>query len=132
MQSEAKATSRPPIALLSDPTSSRSEKAGFGLPSGRPKCDIRTTLAPFSISVSMVGASRSIRVASVTTPSLTGTFKSARSSTRLPRTSMSSRVRNLAMGLAPARLMRASLISINEGCSCFNVLAPTDQPRVTR
>ena len=38
-----------------------------------------------------------IRVASVTTPPFTGTFRSARSNTRFPRTSMSSRVRNLGM-----------------------------------
>src|SRR5206468_12812745 len=54
-----------------------------------------------AISASTVGASRSIRVASVTAPSLTGTFKSARNSTVLLRTSRSSSVRNLAISLAP-------------------------------
>src|SRR5258708_23547388 len=42
----------------------------------------------------MVGTRRSMRVASVTLPSLTGTFRSARSKTRLPATSRSSSVRN--------------------------------------
>ena len=42
----------------------------------------------------MVGATRSIRVASVTLPFSIGTLRSTRSSTRLPLTSTSSRVRN--------------------------------------
>jgi len=66
---------------------------------GRPKCDITTILARRWMSASMVGASRSIRVASVTLPSFTGTLRSARSSTRFPVQSRSSRVRNLAMKL---------------------------------
>src|SRR5262249_55709325 len=97
MQSAAKITSLP-SAACSGATNWRSEKAGAGLPSGRPKCEITTTLAPFATSSSIVGARRSIRVASVTRPSLTGTFKSARSNTRLPPTSRSSRVRKFAIG----------------------------------
>src|SRR5688572_28485255 len=45
----------------------------------------------------MVGATRSMRVRSVTLPPSIGTLRSTRSSTRLPFTSTSSRVRNLAM-----------------------------------
>src|SRR5271166_1007493 len=97
MQSSAKTTCRPPIARLSGAISGRREKAGSLFPFGRPKWDITMTFALLSISATIVGASRSIRVASVTTPSLKGTFRSARSNTRFPRTSMSSRVRNLGM-----------------------------------
>jgi hypothetical protein len=77
-------------------TSGRSDKAGSCRPLGRWKWDITTTLAPFWMSASIVGASRSIRVASVTTPSLTGTLRSARNNTRFPRTSRSSSFRNFA------------------------------------
>jgi hypothetical protein len=90
---------RPPIARLSGTIKGRSEKAGSRFPLGRPKWDITMTLALFAISASIVGASRSIRVASVTTPFLTGTFRSARSNTRFPFTSMSSRVRKFGMEL---------------------------------
>src|ERR1700720_1633030 len=47
----------------------------------------------------MVGTRRSMRVASVTLPSLTGTFRSARSSTRLPATSISCSGRNRGISL---------------------------------
>ena len=50
--------------------------------------------APLPTSSRMVGVSRSMRVRSVILPSRTGTLRSARSSTRLPATSTSSRVRN--------------------------------------
>src|ERR1700730_2374522 len=108
MQSAAKATFRPPIAFSNGPIKGRRESAGSGPALGRPKCDITTTRAPLPISASMVGASRSMRVASVTTPALMGTFRSARNSTRLPRTSMSLRVLKLAMGpVSPDFLIRA-------------------------
>src|SRR3984893_15061720 len=108
MQSAAKATFRPAIAFSNGAVKGRRESAGYGPPLGRPKCDITMSLAPLSISASMVRGSRSIRVASVTTPALTGTFRSARNSTRLLRTSMSSRVLKLAMGpVSPDFLMRA-------------------------
>src|SRR6266704_2762957 len=64
-------------------------------PFGRPKCASNITLPPlFEISV-MVGDTRSSRVASVTRPFSIGTLRSTRSSTRLPFTSTSSRVRNV-------------------------------------
>ena len=56
-------------------------------PSGRPKCASRITLPPLSAISVMVGATRSMRVASVTLPFSIGTLRSTRSSTRLPFTS---------------------------------------------
>ncbi|MNY73483.1 hypothetical protein D3C86_2122850 [compost metagenome] len=42
------------------------------------------TLAPLSDSSRIVGATRSMRVVSLTLPSVTGTLRSTRTSTRLP------------------------------------------------
>src|SRR5271170_2801151 len=53
-----------------------------------------TTRAPLPESSRIVGQSRSNRVRSVTTPSLAGTFRSARSRISLPRASSWSSVRN--------------------------------------
>ncbi len=78
MQSVAKATGRPPSAWLSGATSGFSEKAGSGLPLGRPKCESTITLPPLLASSSSVGARRSMRVASVTWPSFMGTLRSTR------------------------------------------------------
>jgi hypothetical protein len=47
----------------------------------------------------MVGDSRSMRVRSEIRPSRTGTFRSARSNTRLPATGASSRVLKLGLNL---------------------------------
>ena len=78
-----------------------SENSGSGPPFGRPKCASRMTLAPLSESSRMVGATRSIRVASVTLPSATGTLRSTRTSTRLPLTSpIRSSVLNAAIGIS--------------------------------
>src|ERR1700733_4193157 len=63
-------------------------------PLGRPKCASRMTLPPLPEISVMVGATRSSRVASLTWPFSIGTLRSTRSSTRLPFTSTSSRVRN--------------------------------------
>src|SRR5579864_4380016 len=98
MQSEANATGRS-MALLNGSIKGRRESAGSKPCSGRPKCDITTTRAPLSASSRIVGASRSMRIVSVTAPFLTGTLRSARSSTRFEPTSMSSRVRKLGMPL---------------------------------
>ena len=46
---------------------------------------MRTTRAPSATSFWMVGSAARMRVSSVTTPSFTGTLKSTRTSTRLPR-----------------------------------------------
>ncbi len=59
----------------------------------------------------MVGARRSMRVASVTLPSLTGTFRSARTRTRLPATSRSSVVRNLGMSTTILAAIRLFLMA---------------------
>ena len=86
MQSAAKATGRPMIPATASAIGA-SENSGSGPPFGRPKCASRMTLAPLSASSRMVGATRSMRVASVTLPSATGTLRSTRTSTRLPLTS---------------------------------------------
>src|SRR4029077_15584223 len=62
----------------------------------------RITLPPFAAISVMVGATRSMRVASVTLPFSIGTLRSTRTSTRLPATSAESRGRNALMP-APAR-----------------------------
>src|SRR6202171_6358404 len=82
-------------------------------PLGRPKCASRITLPPLSEISVMVGATRSSRVASVTRPFSIGTLRSTRSSTRLPFTSTSSRVRNVLDidGLVQLILRDASLRS---------------------
>ena len=59
-------------------------------PFGRPRCDSRITLPPLPAISLMVGAMRSMRVASATLPSFIGTLRSTRSSTRLPFKSQSS------------------------------------------
>ena len=56
-------------------------------PFGRPKCASRITLPPLPAISVMVGATRSMRVASVTLPFSIGTLRSTRTSTRLPETS---------------------------------------------
>ena len=92
-------------------TSGRSDCDGSG-PFGRPKCDITTGLPPRSMIAARVGASRSMRVASVTLPSRTGTFRSARTRTRLPATSRSSRVRKRGIGEAPLRIGQFDLVGV--------------------
>ena len=85
MQSSAKATGR----LTTCATAAAigfSESFGSG-PFGRPKCASRMTLPPLSAISVMVGATRSMRVASVTLPFSIGTLRSTRSRTRLPFTS---------------------------------------------
>src|SRR4029077_15248910 len=67
-------------------------------PFGRPKCASRITFPPLAESSRIVGAMRSRRVVSVTRPFSIGTLRSTRSSTRLPLTSTSSRVRNCFIG----------------------------------
>src|SRR5579883_395792 len=106
MQSSAKATGRPSCRAM---VGTRGASDSFGSrPFGRPKCDISTIRAPPRASSWTVGASRSIRDVSVTCPSRTGTLRSARSSTFLPRTSSPSSVRILAIsGFLETRLQRA-------------------------
>jgi hypothetical protein len=99
VQSSAKATGRFPNAAASGATKGRNEKAGSGPPFGRPKCDMTTTLARLATSSRIVGASRAMRVASLTRPSCIGTLRSARSKTRFAETSRSSSVRNSACAI---------------------------------
>ena len=66
-----------------------SDISGTRLPSGRPKWLSTITLAPLADSSLIVGAARSMRVASVTLPFFIGTLRSTRTSTRLPDTSRS-------------------------------------------
>ena len=53
-------------------------------PFGRPKWESRMTRPPLSAISVMVGADASMRVASLTVPSVIGTLRSTRTSTRLP------------------------------------------------
>src|SRR5690606_29526276 len=69
------------------------EYLGSALPLGRPRCEHAVTFAPRSVSHSIVGKVARMRKSSTTSPSRTGTLKSARRSTRRPLTSpRSSRV----------------------------------------
>ena len=100
-QSSAKPTSRP-NASPSAPTTWRRLSLSTRLPFGRPKCASRITRPRLSAISRMVGATRSMRVASLTRPSSTGTLRSTRSRTRLPRGSASSRVRKALVWAAMA------------------------------
>src|SRR5512143_4239322 len=82
-------------------------------PFGRPTWESRTTLPPLSASSLIAGAARSIRVASVTTPFSTGTFRSTRSRMRLPFTSTRSSVRNSVIA-APER--PSEQLAHRDGC----------------
>src|SRR5215468_6302581 len=88
-----------PTASDKGSTSGLSDMSGTRLPSGRPKWLSTMTLAPLAASSASVGAARSIRVASVTLPACIGTLRSTRTSTRLPATSMESRVLKDAVGM---------------------------------
>src|SRR3954447_20438819 len=83
MQSEANATGRPSTSAVALEIGS-SENSGEGPSLGRPKWASRMTLAPLPDNSAIVGAMRSMRVASETLPSVTGTWRSTRTSTRLP------------------------------------------------
>ena len=104
MQSSTNFTGRLRIWATSAATG-RSENFASRFPFGRPKCDSRITLASASASSVMAWATRSMRVASVTTPWSTGTLRSTRISTRRPFTSTWSRVRKLFMEDLVSRLL---------------------------
>src|SRR4029077_139253 len=95
MQSSAKAVGRLTSRATSAATG-RSEYFG-SRPFGRSKCDSRMTLPPLPASSAIVGTISSMRVESVTLPSCIGTLRSTRTSTRLPLTSASSRLRKVGM-----------------------------------
>src|SRR6516164_8033013 len=80
MQSSANATGRSRTAAIAG-ANGLSDCAGSG-PFGRPKWESRITLPPLSAISRMVGAARSMRVASATLPFSTGTLRSTRTSTR--------------------------------------------------
>ena len=109
MQSSTNFTGRLTMCATSAATG-LSESFGSRLPLGRPKCESRMTLAPASASSVMAGATRSMRVASVTTPCSSGTLRSTRTSTRLPFTSTWSRVRKFAMQSVSSRSRRSTLV----------------------
>src|SRR5688500_10353835 len=98
-QSSAKATGLP-SAFDNGSTSGFSDISGTRLPSGRPKWLSTITLAPLAASSLSVGAARSMRVASVTSPFFIGTLRSTRTSTRLLATSMESIVLKVAWGIS--------------------------------
>ena len=92
MQSSAKATGF--LMTCESAAATGFSESLASRPFGRPKCASRMTLPPLPEISVMVGATRSSRVASLTRPLSMGTLRSTRSSTRLPFTSTSSRVRN--------------------------------------
>ncbi|MGY3646524.1 hypothetical protein ACVWW2_001815 [Bradyrhizobium sp. LM4.3] len=100
MQSSAKATGF--FTTFDSASATGLSESLASRPFGRPKCASRMTLPPLSEISVMVGATRSSRVASVTRPSSMGMLRSTRSSTRLPFTSTSSRVRNLLVISGPS------------------------------
>ena len=61
----------------------------MGSPFGRPQWLARISLPPLEITSLMDGSAATIRVSSVTTPSLSGTLKSTRIRTFLPARSIS-------------------------------------------
>ena len=89
MQSLANFTSMPSRPDSALATGARL-MSGTRLPSGRPRWDIRMTLAPLSRRYLMVGSDSRRRLSLSTTPSFSGTLKSTRTITRLPRGSRSS------------------------------------------
>lgn len=62
------------------------EKAGSGAPLGRPRCEATITRAPASASALTVGTTARMRPSSVMVVPSSGTFRSARTKTRLPAT----------------------------------------------
>ena len=92
MQSSAKATGF--LMTCASAAATGLSESLASRPFGRPKWASRMTLPPLSEISVMVGATRSSLVASETRPFSMGTLRSTRSSTRLPFTSTSSRVRN--------------------------------------
>src|SRR5262249_24156380 len=83
-----------------------SEYFAFFCPSGRPRWLISTRLAPLSSTYRIEGSDARSRLSFSTLPSLTGTLKSTRMTTRLPgspRSSMKSLVMADLLGAVPLR-----------------------------
>merc|ERR1719498_27523 len=90
MQSGAMATSLPRSSDSRGATGPR-ENLSSGPDLGRPRCDERSTLAPFSIRYLTVGTDARMRVSSVIVLPSSGTFRSQRTRTFLPLRSASVR-----------------------------------------
>ena len=75
---------RPAAARAAAPRPGASRTPGRGPSAGRGASRRRTSSAPRSSRSSSVGSAARIRVSSATRPSSSGTFRSARTSTRLP------------------------------------------------
>src|SRR5208282_6066244 len=101
MQSAAKAIGRPMTRAAAAATGLSESLASRFF--GRPKCASRITFPPLSAISVMVGATALMRVTSVTSPFCIGTLRSTRTSTRLPLTSASSRVRKAVMNALTTR-----------------------------
>ena len=75
----------PPAHQLAQPGGGRSERQlRLRSPFGLPRCEQTATPAPASSRYSSVGTEARMRASSVTRPSSSGTFRSARTSTRAP------------------------------------------------
>ena len=83
MQSGANGTGRPSNSATFAATGFRLY-FGLGCPLGRPRCDARITVAPFSSAYRIVGTDARMRVSSATAPFSIGTLKSTRMNTRRP------------------------------------------------
>src|SRR5271166_2383391 len=119
MQSAAKPTGRLTISATAAATG-LSELASSGPPLGRPKWASRMTLPPLVEISSMVDATRSMRVVSVTRPFSVGTLRSTRRRTRLPETSASSSVRKGLLMIASLRKWSPFGLSL-----CLSAAGPT-------
>ncbi len=87
-----------------------SESASDQTPSfGRPRCEVTITAAPRASASRMPGTDARMRESSVIAPaSSCGTFRSARMSTRFPRTSMSARRRKVIVVRCGSRAVASS------------------------
>src|SRR6266436_734471 len=92
-----------------------SEYFDSGPPLGRPRCEASTSLPPFSMASFNVGSVSRMRVSSVTKPSFSGTLKSTRMKTRLPRKS-----RSLIVSLSIYALVQnLAMILFRVGCDAL-------------
>src|SRR5699024_963979 len=89
-----------------------SENSSLTSPLGRPRCATTAIRAPVSLSFLRVGSEARIRPSSVMTLPSKGTFRSARTKTRLPR-----------------RFPKSSIVFIKSPRGCFNTTTSADDYR---
>src|SRR5690606_10636701 len=94
---------------------------------GRPRCDITMTAACCSSAILKVGSAASMRASLVTRPSLTGTLRSSRISTRLPRKSRSLIRTTLSAIVLPQKSGSDPIFKLLRVCPYFLELAEQDR-----